>query len=156
MLSHDTWMAMALREALAAQDQGEVPVGALLISETGRLLAAAHNQPIGMRDPTAHAEILALRQACVAAQNYRLPGTTLYVTIEPCVMCMGAIVHARISRVVFGAPDLRWGAAGSLYDLSRDSRLNHHPEIIGGVLADRCREVMQAFFRARRPNPMAP
>ena len=116
----------------------------------GKILSAAHNLTIKLVDPTAHAEILALRKAALEINNYRLLNTTLYVTVEPCIMCMGAIVHARISRVVFGANDLKWGAAGSLYNCAEDDRLNHCVEIIAGVRAEDCRRLMQDFFRAKR------
>ncbi len=144
------FMKSALKEAKKAEQIGEVPVGAILVSENGEILSAAHNQTIKLADPTAHAEILVLRKGASVINNYRLLNTTLYVTVEPCIMCMGAIVHARISRVVFGAADSKWGAAGSLYDYSEDSRLNHRIEITAGVCAEDCRRLMQDFFRAKR------
>lgn len=147
---HDTYMQMALDQAEKAFHAEEVPVGAVLINSSGSLLASSHNRVIGLCDASAHAEILALRKAGEALQNYRLPQTTLYVTIEPCVMCMGALIHARVRRIVFGAADPRWGAAGSLYNLGTDGRLNHHPEIIGGVLEAACRQLMVDFFRQKR------
>ena len=122
-------MKLALNQARAAGNQGEVPVGAVLIAPTGDILATAHNQTISLNDPTAHAEILALRNAALKVANYRLLNTTLYVTIEPCIMCMGAIVHARVSKVVFGTEDPKWGAAGSLYNFAKDIKINHRPEI---------------------------
>ena len=125
-------------------------MGSVLVSENGEILSAAHNQTINLVDPTAHAEIIALRKAALEINNYRLPNTTLYVTVEPCIMCMGAIVHARISRVVFGATDPKWGAAGSLYNYAEDDRLNHRVEITAGVRAEDCRRLMQDFFRAKR------
>ncbi len=143
-------MKIALNEAKKAGQIGEVPVGAILVSENGDILSAAHNQTIKLADPTAHAEILALRKAALEDNNYRLLNTTLYVTVEPCIMCMGAIVHARISRVVFGATDPKWGAAGSLYNFAADDRLNHRVKIITGVCAEDCRRLMQDFFRAKR------
>ena len=143
-------MEMALVEAEKAGQRDEVPVGAILVDESGDVLAAAHNLTISMADPTAHAEILALREAAQKINNYRLLNTTLYVTVEPCVMCMGAIIHARVAGIVFGASDPKWGAAGSLYHFARDERLNHSPEVIGGVCEDRCRELMQTFFRRKR------
>jgi len=143
------YMRLALDEAAAALSSGEVPVGAVLVRD-GDVLARGHNAPIGQCDPTAHAEIVALRAGARATGNYRLTGTVLYVTIEPCVMCMGALVHARVSRVVFGAPDPRVGAAGSVLDLGRDSRLNHRLEVIGGVLEAECRAMIQEFFQNRR------
>ena len=143
-------MELALQEAKKAEQIGEVPVGAILVSENEEILAAAHNLTIQLVDPTAHAEILALRKAALEINNYRLLNTTLYVTVEPCIMCMGAIVHARISRVVFGATDPKWGAAGSLYNVAEDDRLNHRVEIIAGVRAEDCRRLIQDFFRAKR------
>ena len=120
------------------------------LSENGKILAEAHNQTIHLADPTAHAEILALRKAARRVSNYRLLSTTLYVTIEPCIMCMGAIVHARVAKVVFGAEDPKWGAAGSLYNIAEDLRLNHQPEIIKGVCQVECRALIQDFFRSKR------
>ena len=148
--NHIELMKLALSEAKIAAEKAEVPIGAVLVSHTGDILAASHNQPISLNDPTAHAEILALRKAAHKAQNYRLLNTILYVTIEPCVMCMGALVHARVSRLVYGAKDPKWGGAGSLYDLAGDNRLNHRMEIIGGVCEDECRAMMQEFFRSKR------
>jgi tRNA(adenine34) deaminase len=144
------FMKMAIKEAKKAGQKDEVPVGAVLVSESGDILSLSHNQVITFADPTAHAEISALRKAAIKVSNYRLLNTTLYVTIEPCVMCMGAIVHARVARVVFGANDLKWGAAGSLYNFAEDTRLNHRPEIIPGVCQDECREMIQEFFRSKR------
>jgi tRNA(adenine34) deaminase len=143
-------MELALSEAKKAGEKAEVPIGAVLVSQTGDILAASHNQTISLNDPTAHAEILALREAAQKAQNYRLLNTILYVTIEPCVMCVGALVHARISKLVYGAKDPKWGGAGSLYNLADDNRLNHRAEILGGVCEDECRELMQDFFRSKR------
>jgi tRNA(adenine34) deaminase len=143
-------MKMALEEARRAGQIDEVPVGAVLVAASGDLLAAAHNRTIANVDPTAHAEILALRAAAEKLRNYRLLNTTLYVTIEPCIMCMGAVVHARVARLVYGAADPKWGAAGSLYDLAADPRLNHRVEIVRGVHEDDCRRLIQDFFRSRR------
>jgi tRNA(adenine34) deaminase len=148
--NHLKFMELALAEAKKAEQKAEVPIGAVLVAESGDILAATHNQTITLSDPTAHAEILALREAARKTQNYRLLKTTLYVTIEPCVMCMGAIVHARISKLVFGATDSKWGGAGSLYNLASDNRLNHRVEIIDGICADECRALMQEFFRMKR------
>jgi len=148
--TQEHFMELALQEAKKAEQIGEVPVGAILVSENEEILAAAHNLTIKLVDPTAHAEILALRKAALEINNYRLLNTTLYVTVEPCIMCMGAIVHARVSRVVFGATDPKWGAAGSLYNVAEDDRLNHHVEIITGARAEDCRRLMQDFFRAKR------
>lgn len=125
-------------------------MGAVLADEGGRILARTHNAPITLSDPTAHAEILALRAAARALGNYRLPGTTLYVTIEPCAMCAGALVWARVRRLVFGAPDPKAGACVSLYRLPEDPRLNHQVQVTGGVREDECRALMQEFFRNRR------
>jgi tRNA(adenine34) deaminase len=144
------FMKLAINEAKKAGQKAEVPVGAVLVAESGDILSLSHNQVITLADPTAHAEILVLRKAAQKVLNYRLLGTTLYVTIEPCIMCMGAIVHARVTRVVFGAEDLKWGAAGSLYNFSENVQLNHQPEIIQGVCQDECRELMQEFFRSKR------
>ena len=143
-------MEMAIAEAEKAGQRDEVPVGAVVVGASGEVLAAACNLTISMADPTAHAEILALRQAARKVNNYRLLGTTLYVTVEPCVMCMGAVIHARMDQVVFGAPDPKWGAAGSLYMFSEDRRLNHSPEVVAGVCEARCRELIQNFFRQKR------
>jgi tRNA(adenine34) deaminase len=149
-LTHRHFMQMAVDEALLAQQMDEVPVGAVLIDPSGRVLACAHNETITQCDPSAHAEILALRRAAQQSQNYRLLATTLYVTVEPCVMCMGAIIHARVGQVVFGAPDPKWGACGSLYDFAGDQRFNHQPKIVAGVCADQCSELMRDFFACRR------
>lgn len=143
------YMRLALDEARAALRSAEVPVGAVLVQGT-RVLARGHNGPIAQRDPTAHAEILAVRAGARVLDNYRLPGTVLYVTIEPCAMCMGALVHARVERLVYGASDPRAGAAGSVFDLARDSRLNHRLEVTGGVLEAECRAILQEFFQGRR------
>ena len=142
-------MAQALAEASAAGVRGEVPVGAVVVRD-GVLLGRAGNASIALSDPTAHAEVLALRAAGEAAGNYRLPGSTLYVTIEPCLMCMGAAIHARIARLVFGCADPKGGAAGSLFDLSADARLNHRIVVAPGVEEAACRDIVQRFFRARR------
>jgi len=143
-------MTQAIIEAQRAFSEGEVPVGAVVAGPDGRILASAHNQPIALKDPTAHAEILALRQAGIAMGNYRLNECILVVTIEPCLMCMGAAIHARIARLVFGAFDAKGGAAGSLYDLSRDDRLNHRPEVVSGIMEEACQDLMRRFFRDRR------
>jgi len=148
--THIEFMKLAIKEAKKAGQKAEVPVGAVLVAESGEILSLSHNQAITLADPTAHAEILALRKAAQKVLNYRLLGTTLYVTIEPCIMCMGAIIHARVARVVFGAQDLKWGAAGSLYNYAEDVRLNHQPEIIHGVCQDECRALIQEFFRSKR------
>ena len=147
---HTEFMKLALNEAKKAGQKSEVPIGAVLVAESGDVLSASHNQTISLADPTAHAEIIALRKAGQKIQNYRLLNTTLYVTIEPCMMCMGAIIHARVSRVVFGAHDPKWGAAGSLYNIAHDTRLNHQPEIITGICEEECRTLIQDFFREKR------
>jgi len=149
-MNHEYYMRQAIAEARKAEESGEVPVGAVLKDAEGTILATAHNQTIFKSDPTAHAEIEALRKASAKLHNYRLLSTTLYATVEPCFMCMGAIVHARVQCVVFGAPDPKWGAAGSLYNFPGDTRLNHHPQIIRGICADECRTMLQRFFRMRR------
>ena len=143
-------MGLALEAAKTALAAGEVPVGAVLVGEGGELWARTYNRPIGLSDPTAHAEILALREGARLRGNYRLPGSSLYVTIEPCIMCLGALLHARVGRLVFGAPDLKGGACVSLYRLPQDSRFNHRLEVTGGVREAECRELVQEFFRARR------
>jgi len=147
---HEIFMKRALELAQRAEVEGEVPVGAVLVRE-GEVIGEGWNRSIGERDPSAHAEIMALRDAGRREGNYRLPGTTLYVTLEPCPMCAGAIVHARVSKVVFGASDPRTGAAGSVFDLlPSDSRFNHFTAVEGGLLAGDCGELLRAFFRARR------
>jgi tRNA(adenine34) deaminase len=151
-MNHTDYMKIAIQEARKAEQKGEVPVGAVLVDSEGQILSAAHNQPISRSDPTAHAEILVLREAAAQTQNYRLLRTVLYATVEPCVMCMGAIIHARVSTLVFGTKDSKWGAAGSLYNFAQDNRLNHQPKVIGGVRQDICRQLMQNFFRNRRMN----
>jgi tRNA(adenine34) deaminase len=143
------WLHYALQLAERAYQQGEVPVGAVLVRDN-QILAEGWNQPISQHDPSAHAEIIALRNAGLAAQNYRLPNSTLYVSLEPCVMCAGAILHARVERVVFGAYDLKTGAAGSVFDVLLDQRHNHQVQITGGVLEAACVEQLQAFFKERR------
>jgi tRNA(adenine34) deaminase len=140
---------MALEEAKRAGEEGEVPVGAVLVSG-GRVIARGRNQPIALSDPTAHAEILALREAATQVGNYRLPGCTLYVTVEPCAMCAGALLQARVGRLVFGAEDPRAGAVRSLYTLLEDKRLNHRVEVTSGVLLQECRQVLRRFFQERR------
>ncbi len=147
---HEMYMMLALEQAHLASASGEVPIGAVLVDAQGRTLAAGYNQPISAADPTAHAEMMVVRRAAAQLQNYRLLSTTLYVTVEPCVMCMGALIHARIARVVYGAPDPRWGAAGSLYDFSRDTRFNHRVEVVSGICEAQCRSVMVDFFKKRR------
>lgn len=144
------FMRRALARAQAAGQDGEVPVGAVLVAADGTLLAEAANASINCHDPTAHAEVLALRHAGAALGNYRLPGTTLYVTLEPCPMCASALVHARVARIVFAAADPRTGACGTVFDLVRDERLNHSIEVECGVLEDEAAKLLRDFFIARR------
>jgi len=142
-------MALAIEEALQASYEGEVPVGAALVSE-GEVVARNHNRSVSFNDPTAHAEILVLREGASLLGNYRLTGCELYVTIEPCPMCAGAIVHSRLRRLIFGVRDAKGGGVRSLYRLLDDQRMNHQVSVTEGILAERCQEVMQAFFNARR------
>jgi len=148
--NHEKFMEMALAEAEKAEQMDEVPIGAVLVSPSGEVLSRAHNQTIRMSDPTAHAEILAIRIAADKIHNYRLLNTFLYVTVEPCVMCMGAIIHARIGGLAYGADDPKWGAAGSVYNFVQDQRLNHRPQIIKGILQVSCKRLMQDFFKKKR------
>lgn len=143
------WMREALALAQRGHEQGEVPVGAVVV-RGGEVIGAGWNRPIAAHDPTAHAEIVALREAAQRIGNYRLHDTTLYVTLEPCVMCAGAILHARIARVVFGAYDPRAGASGSVFDVLETDRLNHRVEVMGGVLAEDCGALLKRFFTERR------
>jgi tRNA(adenine34) deaminase len=146
----DEWfMRMALEEARRAGEEGEVPVGAVLVSE-GKVIGRGRNRPIALCDPTAHAEILAIREGAVHTRNYRLAGSTLFVTLEPCAMCAGALLQARVQRLVFGAEDAKAGAVKSLFGLLADDRLNHRVEVTSGVLAEECREILQRFFSERR------
>ncbi len=154
MTTDQQWMQRAIQLAREAEAAGEVPVGALLVKD-GECLADGNNRPIENHDPTAHAEIVALRNAAAAIGNYRLPGTTLYVTLEPCVMCAGAIIHARVERVVYGATDPKAGAAGSVFDILGTDRLNHQVQVEAGVLAQECSELLSDFFRRRRQLPKA-
>ncbi len=142
-------MLLALEEARDGANGGEVPVGAIVVIES-RVAGAAHNRPIGLKDPSAHAEILAIREAATNAGAYRLEGASIYVTLEPCVMCVGAIINARIAKVYYGARDEKAGALGSVYDIGRDGRLNHRIEVYGGILAEECAALLSEFFRARR------
>ena len=148
-----TYMKIALSEAKKAGQMDEIPVGAVLVAKSGKILSSAHNQVVYLGDPTAHAEILVLRAAAQKLSNYRLLNTVLYVTIEPCLMCMGAIIHARVSKIVYGASDPKWGAAGSLYNFAGDSRLNHHPEITSGFCENECKYLIQDFFQKKRFLP---
>lgn len=148
-LDDEKWMREALLLARQAEAAGEVPVGAVLVKD-GALVGSGWNQPIGAHDPTAHAEIMAMRAAAKSVGNYRLTGTTLYVTLEPCAMCAGAMVHARAARLVYGAADPKTGAAGSVFDLTRSDKLNHRLEVEGGVLAEECGGLLREFFAHRR------
>ena len=145
------WMGLALAQAREAAAAGEVPVGAVVVQDE-RLIATGRNSPIAGHDPTAHAEIVALREAAKVLGNYRLDGCTLYVTLEPCAMCSGAMLHARLARVVFGAPDPRTGVAGSVLDLFAHAQLNHQTQVQGGVCADACAQLLKDFFKPRRIN----
>lgn len=146
---HQHWMELALAQAKCAQGEDEVPVGAVIVRD-GKLIGQGFNRPIGSCDPTAHAEIQAIRQAARSENNYRLSGSTLYVTIEPCAMCVGAIVHARVTTVVFGAREPKAGALLSQLELGSSVHFNHQIEIVEGVMADQCRMIMQAFFKSKR------
>lgn len=142
-------MQLALAQAQHAWEHGEVPVGAVVVCD-GEVIATGFNQPIGQHDPTAHAEIVALRAAAARVGNYRLPGCTLYVTLEPCVMCSGAMMHARLARIVYAATDPKTGACGSVLDLFAQEQLNHHASVEGGVLANEASAMLRAFFAERR------
>ncbi len=146
----ETWMRAALHEARKAAASGEVPVGAVVVSPEGMILSRAYNRPVSSCDPTAHAEILALRKAAKKTGNYRLSGCRLVVTIEPCPMCAGASIHARVAEILYGADDPKTGAVRTLYRLASDSRLNHRAAVISGILADECAELLKDFFQTRR------
>jgi tRNA(adenine34) deaminase len=148
------YMRQAIDQARNAWVLGEVPVGALVVRD-GAVIATGFNQPIGTHDPTAHAEIMALRAAAMLLGNYRLPGCDLYVTLEPCAMCAGAMIHARLARVIFGAFDPKTGACGSIVNLFDEGKLNHHTEVVGGVLADDCAGLLKEFFAERRAMAQA-
>ena len=143
-------MGEALQLARQAAGKDEVPVGAVLINENNELIASGHNQPISSCDPTAHAEIMVLREAATKLNNYRLPNTTLYVTLEPCTMCVGALVLARVKRIVYGAVEPKTGAIESAHQLFAQEKFNHLPQIVGGVMADECAELLSNFFRQKR------
>jgi tRNA(Arg) A34 adenosine deaminase TadA len=147
---YELLMEQALIEAKKGFEEGEVPVGAVIAGSDGNIIVSAHNQPIGLNDPTAHAEILAIRKAGELSKNYRLNNTVLAVTIEPCLMCIGATIHSRISTLIFGAFDPKGGAAGSLYNPAEDTRLNHQIEIISGIRESECGDLLKDFFRSRR------
>ena len=143
------FMEQALEQAGLAALAGEVPVGAVIV-RNGELISKAFNQPITNHDPSAHAEMLALRQAALSAENYRLPGTTLYVTLEPCIMCAGAMLHARVDRIVYGAADPKTGAAGSVLDVFSSKQINHQTVVEGGMMAEECGQLLRDFFKERR------
>ena len=147
--SDEYWMAHALRLAERAQEYNEVPVGAVIVKDN-KIIGEGWNQPIASKDPTAHAEIQAIRMACLHQSNYRLPGTTLYISLEPCLMCAGAIVHARISRVLFAAKEPKSGAAGSCFDIFNENKLNHSVKCEQGLLAEESSKILKQFFKARR------
>ena len=151
MNNDEKWMALAIKQAVKADTEGEVPVGAVIVKD-GQFIAKAHNQPISTNDATAHAEIQLLRAAGKLQKNYRLINTTIYVTLEPCAMCLGAMMHARIKRMVYGASDPKTGVCGSHVDLSSESFFNHEMEISGGVLEKECKELLQSFFKSRRKD----
>lgn len=154
MMSDEQYMRTALELARQARDAGEVPVGALVVKD-GEIVGRGFNAPISRHDPSAHAEMLALRDAAERLGNYRLVGCELYVTLEPCMMCAGAIMHARIARVVYGARDLKTGACGSVLDAFAEPRLNHHTAVVGGVLAEECGATLSNFFAMRRAQQKA-
>ena len=145
------WMALAIKQAVKADKEGEVPVGAVMVKD-GQLIAQAHNQPISTNDATAHAEIQVIRAAGKLQKNYRLIDTTIYVTLEPCAMCLGAMMHARIKRMVYGTSDPKTGVCGSHVDLTTESFFNHEMEISGGILEKECMELLQSFFKSRRKD----
>jgi tRNA(adenine34) deaminase len=148
--SDQSYMERALACARAAREAGEVPVGAVLVDADGNVLAEAGNSPIAVNDPTAHAELRVLRAAAELCKNYRLPGTTLYVTLEPCPMCAGALVHARVSRIVYGAADPRAGACGTVLNIAQCDALNHRIDVVGGVVAEQSTALLKSFFAERR------
>jgi len=149
MTSHQKWMQLAIEQAIKGNDVGEVPVGAIIV-KNDKVISQSFNNPILKNDPTAHAEILAIRSAVDEVGNYRLTGATLYVTLEPCAMCYGAIVHARISNLVFGAYDYKTGVCGSSFNLHEQKFFNHAPKITGGVLEEECSILLKNFFKERR------
>jgi tRNA(adenine34) deaminase len=143
------YMCMAIEQAQLAAQSGEVPVGAVLVKD-GQVISKAFNKPITNHDPSAHAEMLALREAALAEENYRIPGSTLYVTLEPCAMCSGAMLHARIDRVVYGASDPKTGAAGSVLDIFASKQINHQTSVEGGIMSEECGQLLRDFFKGRR------
>lgn len=153
-MNHESYMKIALEQARLAAIMDEVPVGAVLVSSDGEIISKDHNRTISLPDPSAHAEMLVLRKAASILNNYRLLNTTLYVSVEPCVMCAGAVLHARIGTVVFGAPDPKWGGFGSIYDFSTDRRFNHRLTVLSGILGEESKALIQGFFRNKRGNPV--
>ena len=149
MTDDEKWMSLAIKQAIKAEKEGEVPIGAVLIKDDF-LIAEAHNQPISTNDPTAHAEIQVLRKAGMKLQNYRLNDSTLYVTLEPCAMCLGAMMHARIARIVYGTNDQKTGACGSSENLINANCFNHKIHLISGILEDECKQLLKKFFNSRR------
>ena len=149
MTDNEKWMDLAIKQAIKAEKEGEVPIGAVLVKDE-LLIAKAHNQPITKNDPTAHAEVQLLRNAGKKLQNYRLTGSTLYVTLEPCAMCFGAMIHARVKRIVFGAYDPKTGVCGSSEDLTNSNFFKHKINVTGGVSERKCSQLLQAFFNSRR------
>ena len=151
MNNDEKWMALAIKQAVKADTEGEVPVGGVIVKE-GQLIAQAHNQPISTNDATAHAEIQLIRDAGRQQKNYRLIDTTIFVTLEPCAMCLGALMHARVARIVYGASDPKTGVCGSHADLTTESFFNHEIEISRGILEKECKELLQSFFNSRRKD----
>lgn len=149
-LDDEYYMALAIKEAIKAADMDEVPVGAVIVDQHQQIIGSGRNCPISDKDPTSHAEINAIRTASREIKNYRLNDATLFVTIEPCIMCMGAILHARIKRIVYGAEDPKWGAVNSIYKMTDHRKLNHHPEIASGIYKTKIRQLMKAFFKNKR------
>ena len=143
------YMRIAIEQAQLAAQSGEVPVGAVLVKD-GQVISKAFNKPIANHDPSAHAEMLAIREAALAEENYRIPGSTLYVTLEPCAMCSGAMLHARIDRVVYGASDPKTGAAGSVLDIFASKQINHQTSVEGGIMSEECGQLLRDFFKGRR------
>ena len=143
------YMRLAIEQAQLAAQSGEVPVGAVLVKD-GQVISKAFNKPIANHDPSAHAEMLALREAALAEKNYRIPGSTLYVTLEPCAMCSGAMLHARIDRVVYGAPDPKTGAAGGALNIFSSKQINHQTSVDGGIMSEECGQLLREFFKGRR------
>ena len=150
MHDHEIYMRIVLKEAWKAYEIGEVPIGAMIITNNGTILSKAHNETITRNDPAAHAEILALRKAAETINNYRLNNTKMYVTIEPCIMCAGALIHARVEEIIYGAPDPKWGGLKSLYQFGNDKRLNHRLKVTSGILESDCEEIIKRFFKEKR------